>query len=285
MTLVKSTLCLSPEKLAANIASYLQQPARASGDSPDPAPRSLAKPTQMCYRSSMSCIATPIGEAPTVRPQLRLAVFDLDGTLKEAFSPWRYLHEALGVDGQAAVYRERFFAGQIGYLEWARLDAALWKGANADRVQAIFRGSAYRPGVEPLFAWLHQRGVRTAIVSTGLDIHAHQVADDLGVWRVVTNEVVITQGLLSGEVRVLVTEESKGEAMTRVREEAAAEEEQCLAVGDGPADVALFAQAGLSVAVCPREPAVRQAADVVIEDGDLSAILPLLEKHFSVPHT
>ena len=97
--------------------------------------------------------STAAPTSPGERSPLRLAVFDLDGTLKEAFSPWRYLHVALGFEKQADEYRRRFLFGEIDYLEWARLDAALWKGQPLSKVQDIFRGNAYRPGVRELFAW------------------------------------------------------------------------------------------------------------------------------------
>jgi len=216
----------------------------------------------------------------SARGTLRLAVFDLDGTLKESYSPWRYLHKALGLEEQASVYRARFFAGEIDYLEWARLDAALWKGVEVTRVEAIFRGSHYRPGVLDLFRILQNRGVRTALVSTGLDLHVRQVAADLGVWRSVSNELLVRNGRLTGEVIVHVTEEGKGQVMTELRQETGAAPSDCLAVGDGLADIALFAQAALAVAVCPRDERVRRAAHVVIEDGHLALIIPLLEQYF-----
>ena len=68
--------------------------------------------------------------------------------------------------------------------------------------------------------------------------------------------------------------------MTRLRAEAGARGEECLAAGDGPADVDLFAQAGLAIAVCPRDERVRMAAHVVIKDGDLNAVIPLLRQRF-----
>jgi hydroxymethylpyrimidine pyrophosphatase-like HAD family hydrolase len=58
--------------------------------------------------------------------------------------------------------------------------------------------------------------------------------------------------------------------------------EECLAAGDGPADIELFAQAALAIAVCPRDERVRQAAHVVIEDGNLAAIIPWLEQRFFI---
>ena len=214
-------------------------------------------------------------------PPLRLAVFDLDGTLKEASSPWMYLHHALGTEQEAEQYRQQFYAGQITYLDWARLDSALWKGVELARVEAIFRDSIYRPGVHELFQFLQRRGVLTAIISTGLGVQARQVAAELGVWRTIANELAVENGRLVGETIVNVQEHTKGQLMAQLRAEAGARIEECLAVGDGPADVDLFTGAGLAIAVCPRNERVRHAAHVVIEDGDLSRIIPVLETHFS----
>ncbi len=222
----------------------------------------------------------PVGK-PSLRP-LRLAVCDLDGTLKQASSPWMYLHRALGLEKEAEKYRARFLAGEIDYLEWARLDTALWKGIEVTKVEAIFRNSPYRPGVHALFDFLRHNNVRTAVISTGLDIHARLVAAELGVWRTIANELVVQDGRLTGEAIVHVMEHTKGQLMAQLREEVGASIEECLAVGDGPADVELFTQAALAIAVCPRDERVRQAAHFVIEDGDLSQIIPLLSHHFPV---
>jgi phosphoserine phosphatase len=214
-------------------------------------------------------------------PSLRLAVFDLDGTLKEASSPWMYLHHALGTEGEAEKYRQQFYAGQITYLDWARLDSALWKGIELARVEAVFRHSSYRPGVHELFQFLQHHGVRTAIISTGLGVQARQVAAELGVWRTIANELVVQDGRLTGQTIVNVEEHTKGQLMAQLRQEAGARIEECLAVGDGPADVDLFAGAALAIAVCPGNERVRQAAHYVIENGDLSRVIPVLETYFS----
>jgi len=214
-------------------------------------------------------------------PRLRLAVFDLDGTLKEASSPWMYLHHALGTEEEAEKYRQQFYAGDINYLDWARLDSALWTGVELSRVEAIFRNSAYRPGVYELFRFLQRRGVLTAIISTGVGVQARQVAAELGVWRTIANDLAVEDGRLTGKAVVHVMEDTKGQIMAQLREEAGARLEECLAVGDGTADIALFEGAGLAIAVCPRNDRVRQAAHHVLEDGDLTGIIPLLEQHFA----
>jgi phosphoserine phosphatase len=192
-----------------------------------------------------------------------------------------YLHHALGTEQEAEKYRQQFYAGQITYRDWARLDSALWKGIELSRVEAIFRDSSYRPGVHELFQFLQRRGVLTAIISTGLGVQARQVAAELGVWRTIANELTVHDGILIGETIVNVEEHTKGQLMAQLRAEAGARSEECLAVGDGTADIDLFTQAGLAIAVCPRHDRVRQAAHYVIEDGDLNRIIPLLEEHFA----
>ncbi|HNR96682.1 MAG TPA: HAD family phosphatase [Anaerolineae bacterium] len=229
-----------------------------------------------------SCLQRASSASPERWP-LRLAVFDLDGTIKEASSPWMYLHRALGTETRAEMYHQQFIRGEISYLDWARLDSAVWKGVPLSRVQDIFRHSVYRPGVRELFEFLHRWHVPCAVVSTGLTVQAEQVAADLGVWRTVANELEVQDGLLTGRAVVHVMEDTKGQIMSALRQEAGARPEECLAVGDGTADIDLFAQAGLAVAVCPRSDNVRNAAHHVIEDGDLSAIIPLIEGHFWWP--
>jgi len=67
-------------------------------------------------------------------PLIRLAVLDVDGTLKQAESPYQYLHQRLGVAHLAEVNRELALAGRISYGEWLRRDAALWAGQDVDHI-------------------------------------------------------------------------------------------------------------------------------------------------------
>ena len=62
-------------------------------------------------------------------PGLRLAILDVDGTLKEAESPYQYLHVHLGVAHLAAENRALALAGQIGkkgagFMAFANLNPA-----------------------------------------------------------------------------------------------------------------------------------------------------------------
>jgi phosphoserine phosphatase len=217
-----------------------------------------------------------------VKPLLRLAVFDLDGTLKQAPSPWQYLHEHLGLWEQALVHKRLFQDRKIDAAQWARMDAALWAGTEVSTIEDLFRRDPYRPGARQVVAFLREHNVPTAIISSGLALHGELVARDLGIDRVWAIELVTRGGRLTGEVVLNLTEDSKKEPMCLVRREFGALPQECLAVGDGPADVDLFAQAGLSIAVCPLSESVRAAADVVLEDGDLHPIPTLVRDNFRI---
>jgi len=207
---------------------------------------------------------------------LRLAIFDLDGTLKEARDPYVYLHSRLGTLAASDAFFADGFAGKISYAEWLRLDAALWKGTPVATLQALFRENRYLPGAEETVRALKRQGVRLALVSTGIQIHAEMVAQELGFDRVFCNYVYATDGILNGETRVGVPEGGKGAIVDALLAEFGVAPSEALAVGDTRSDADMFRRVGVSVAVCPNHEAARQAASLVLEQPDLTPIVPWL---------
>lgn len=96
---------------------------------------------------------------------LRLAVFDLDGTLKAVRSPFRHVSEALGVQVQAEGIFVRFQRGEIGYRDWGRLEVALWQGAPERRLRQILQTIPYRPGAVEFVHRLKAGGVTIVLIS------------------------------------------------------------------------------------------------------------------------
>jgi len=207
---------------------------------------------------------------------LRLAIFDLDGTLKEARDPYVYLHSRLGTLAASEAFFADGFAGKISYAEWLRLDAALWKGTPVATLQALFRENRYLPGAEETVRALKRQAVRLALVSTGIQIHAEMVAQELGFDRVFCNYVYATDGILNGETRVGVPEGGKGAIVDALLAEFGVAPSEALAVGDTRSDADMFRRVGVSVAVCPNHEAARQAASLVLEQPDLTPIVPWL---------
>ena len=65
-------------------------------------------------------------------------IFDLDGTLTMTPSPWRHVHERLGVwESVACTHLERWLSKQISYEEFCRLDANLWNGRSVGEIHSF----------------------------------------------------------------------------------------------------------------------------------------------------
>ena len=210
--------------------------------------------------------------------RIRLAVFDIDGTLRRVRSPWWHLHEHLGVAEQAKAYAPMFHRGEITYEEWAVLDAALWRGRSRGEMAAALATNPLRDGAAALVGWFTQRGVPCAAVSTGLSVFATATADELGLDEVVCNDLLFDGQRCRGEVAVRVTEHNKAQVLAEVLARAGVPACDAVAFGDGKADIPMLAAAGLAVAVCPTDDGLRAVADYVIEAEPIDGIIEALER-------
>ena len=209
---------------------------------------------------------------------LRLAVFDLAGTLKQARDPYVYLHKQLETWQAAQAFTAKGLGGELPYEEWLRLDASLWKGVERARMQDLFRQVPYLPGARETVGALKRAGVWVAVVSTGLRLHAEQVQAELELDRVVANEILFENCRATGQVRSHVPEGGKGQVVAQLQAEFGVEPDECLAVGDGSSDADMFDQVHMGVAVNPASQRVVAAADLVLPAPDLRPLLPQLNE-------
>ncbi len=216
---------------------------------------------------------------------LKLAVFDLDGTLKQARDPYVYLHRRLGTFEAAEAFTTQGQSGEIDYEEWLRLDAGLWRETPRSVIEQLLRENPYVPGAWETVATLRARGVCVAIISSGLLLHAQLVAGELGIGPVVANEILFhgdgTDPVVSGRVRVHLAPREKGIVMARLQAQLGVSPAECLAVGDTSSDLFLFERAAVGVAVNPHQPTVAAAADIVLPELDLHPLLDRLHHHAS----
>ncbi len=208
---------------------------------------------------------------------LKLAVFDLDGTLKVEPDPYVYLHRRLGVMAEAAALTAAGLSGQLVYEDWLRADAELWRGTPRARLLELFAEDAYIPGAPEAVRALQAHGAEIAILSSGLRLHAEMVAADLGIAHVFGNEIFFDGGddpAVTGAVKATAPIHSKGELLAQLQAELDIWPDETLAVGDSRSDLPLFARAAVRVAVAPHQPEVAEAADIVLPD--LRDLLPRL---------
>jgi phosphoserine phosphatase len=209
---------------------------------------------------------------------LRLAIFDLDGTLKQARDPYVFLHKRLGTWQASQSFFSKGLAGKLDYEEWLRLDTELWQGVSRARMESLFRQNPYLPGARETVLALKRAGVSVAIVSTGLLLHAELVQADLGLDRIVANEIFFENGRATGGAQVHVPEGGKGQIVLQLQREFGVEKGECLAVGDGTSDADMFTQVRVAVAVNPSSERARVQAHLVLEAPDLRPLLSRLDE-------
>lgn len=211
-----------------------------------------------------------------MKSRFRLVAFDLDGTLTRITSVWEYLHRRFGTIGEARVNADLFFRGCISYEEWARLDTGLWRGIPVKDVMDALSEIEYVDGAEYVMEALRSAGVRTLIISAGLQELADIAARRLGVDYAIANRLVVVDGVLTGGIEVRVGINDKGRVLRSFMELLGIGRDAVAAVGDDISDISLFEEAGFRIAFNPKIEAVRRVADIVVESTDLRSILPYL---------
>ncbi len=121
---------------------------------------------------------------------IRLAAFDLDGTVLEHNSSWVAIHRAFGTERLGAASLKLYSEGKIGYNEFMRRDISCWpKGTTRKQIESILSGYKIRDEAPGLFEDLRARGLKTALVTSGIDILAKEVAETLKIDHWVANSL------------------------------------------------------------------------------------------------
>ena len=120
--------------------------------------------------------------------EVRLASFDLDGSVLEHNSSWAAIHRHFGTEHKSAASLRLYTEGKIDYREFMRRDIGSWpRGVTKEEIREVLSGYKIRREAPGVFEELRERGIRTALVTAGIDLLAKQVAGDLGVDHWVAN--------------------------------------------------------------------------------------------------
>jgi phosphoserine phosphatase len=211
-----------------------------------------------------------------VNLRIKLVVFDVDGTLTQHSSVWWRLHELFDTTNEGRIYFDQYFAGEIDYKQWADYDTALWKGQPIDRVMEVVRNTQIVDGAVEAISTLREHNIKTAILSGGLDIMADDIARRVGIEYVLTNKLIHRNGYLTGTVENVIGWAEKAKYIHRIFDYFKVAPEESAFVGDGRNDISVFSVVGLSIAFNPSDQDVAKAAEVVVSENDLRAILPYI---------
>jgi len=206
----------------------------------------------------------------------KLVVFDMDGVLADTESSWAYVHGHFGVNNDHSL--RAYLDGEIDDQEFIKRDIDLWRKKDPtlsmDSIRRILADVPTMNGAEEAVAELRRRGIRTVIISAGIDLLAQRLAAELKIDMFYANGFVADcAGRLTGEGVLNVRLAEKGEKVRMVADLLDIGREEVVSVGNSRFDTPMFDASGIGIAFCPADDEVREKADVVVEEKDLRIIL------------
>lgn len=204
-----------------------------------------------------------------------LALFDMDSTAIQ-IECIDEIAKLAGVGEQVAEVTERAMRGELDFEESLRQRVATLKGTDVSVLEQVRDNLPYMPGMKSLTASLQARGWKVAIASGGFTWFSDKLKQDLSLAYAESNQLVIENGKLTGEVAGRVVDaQRKADILVDLAECYELMPANTLAVGDGANDLVMMSAAGLGIAYHAK-PKVQQAAQVAIRHADLGGVLCVL---------
>ena len=205
-----------------------------------------------------------------------LVCFDMDGTLTKIRSSWGWVHDYYEVDNEESY--DLFCAGLIDEPEFMRRDIAMWTEKNPnitiDDVARTFSSMPLIEGIQETVAALDFEGIKSVIVSGGIDSAAKMIAEEFGFEDYLADSLeTYEDGRLTGEGIMNVDLRDKGISVREFQKKYGIDKEHTVSVGNSFVDIGMFKSSALSIAFNPIDDAVIEAADTVVRSDNLADIL------------
>jgi len=208
--------------------------------------------------------------------KIKLAVFDVDGTLTKIRSIWEYLHRRLGIwETEGLPNLDAYLSGGIDYYEFARRDAQGYKGYTSEHFDNLIERIPHREGIEDCFNFLRSKGIKIALLSTGLDLllKKFQPVD----FRF-SNELLFRDEICLGKVRVNVPIDRKIDVLNQLIAQLGIGWNNVMSVGDSEGDLEVMEKSLLSVAVNPSNSELVSVADYCIDGANMFEIVHIYRR-------
>ncbi|MFB3885092.1 MAG: HAD-IB family phosphatase [Thermodesulfobacteriota bacterium] len=213
------------------------------------------------------------------KPRFKLVIFDLDGTLTQEPSIWEYIHKRLGKwFGFAEKYQHQFLSGKISYEEFCQLDAEVWKGMRVEELFQIVKTVPFHQGADRLICYLKNKGLKLAMISSGLSLLSDWVHRRYGFDYSVSNDLLHKNGRLTGKVKIQVYYDKKAEWVKRILNQFGVRPEEAIAIGDSRGDIEMFQIVGFSVAFNSSCSDLDKIASVCLQRQNLGHVIDIIRK-------
>ena len=227
---------------------------------------------EYCARAGLD-----FGFVPATRrlADMRLLAIDMDSTLI-TIECIDEVADLAGVKAEVSAITAAAMSGELDYAQSLRRRVGLLRGLDQAALARVYdERLRLSPGAETLLAAMRGVGVKTLLVSGGFSYFAERLNTRLGLDYATSNVLEIEGGRLSGRViGNIVDAQGKAAKLRALRDELGIERAAIIAIGDGANDLAMMAEAGVSIAYRAK-PVVRSKADYALDHAGLDGVLNL----------
>ncbi len=203
----------------------------------------------------------------------KLLIADMDSTMitVECLDE---LADFAGRKEEVSAITERAMRGELDFEGALTERVAMLTGLDESALAQTYEERVHlMPGGLELVRTMKANGALCILVSGGFTYFTSRVAKELGFAEHRGNELIISQGKLSGEVGLpILGRDAKRASLNAARLRLGLEAFDTLAVGDGANDLDMLSDAGLGVAYHAK-PIVAEAARARVDHGDLTTLL------------
>ena len=210
---------------------------------------------------------------------IKLVVFDMDGTLLQPRSSWAQIHDHFGTDNTEML--RLYIDHKITDDEFVKADIKLWnsnskKTVNEEYINSIMDKIKPLKGAEILIKELHKKNIKTVILSGGIQYLADRWMNKWNMDYALANELIDDD---KGNLTAIINSSghNKGPMMDKIIKKYNYKKNQVAAVGDTIVDIPMFDRAGLAIAVNTDDKKVIEKADYHLK-GDLRELKNLIIK-------
>ncbi|MBW6462375.1 MAG: HAD family phosphatase [DPANN group archaeon] len=197
--------------------------------------------------------------------KIKLAVFDLDGTVVKYGGRW---HSSWDAIGDASGHKEEhdricdyYYPRKDKYDEWLQKNAELLIGIKISEIGKSIFPPPYADGVKDTVDFLKKMNCLCGLLSSGVDFVADRVKEDLLLDFSVANKLDVIDGAFTGTAKTIVQLWDKDKKLVELAEKFNVPLSQVLFIGDHENDISAMNVAGHSIAFCPKTSEVRNVAD------------------------
>ena len=203
----------------------------------------------------------------------KLFLADMDSTIigQECIDE---LAAEIGVKDEVSKITEAAMNGEIDFEGALNDRVALLSGLDESIVSAVLKNRiVINEGAKEALGVMRAHNTHTALVSGGFTVFASEIARQVGFDEFHANTLLSQGGKFTGKVQMpILGQQAKLDQLNRLASEIGIELSDTIAIGDGANDLPMLMNAGTGIAFHAK-PSVAAQAHVIINHGDLSAIL------------